>query len=82
MEYLVDLLKLILPAGVVLYGMYLVVMSFLSKEREKMLVELKSQHTESILPLRLQAAERICLLLERITPNNLVRRSNPTEFSR
>lgn len=81
MEYLVELLKLILPAGAVLYGMYLVVMSFLSKEREKMLVELKSQHTQTILPLRLQAAERICLLLERITPNNLVRRSSPSEFS-
>lgn len=81
MEYFIDLLKLILPAGAVLYGMYLVVMSFLSKEREKMLVDLKSQHTQTILPLRLQAAERICLLLERITPNNLVRRTNPSEFS-
>jgi hypothetical protein len=80
MEYFLELLKLILPAGAVLYGMYLVVMSFLSKEREKMLVDLKTQNTQTILPIRLQAAERICLLLERITPNNLVRRSNPSQF--
>ncbi|TDQ18405.1 hypothetical protein DFQ04_0204 [Algoriphagus boseongensis] len=80
MEYFLELLKLILPAGAVLYGMYLVVMSFLSKEREKMLVDLKTQNTQTILPIRLQAAERLCLLLERITPNNLVRRSNPSQF--
>jgi hypothetical protein len=57
--------------------MYLVVLSFLSKDREKMLVELKTQNSQTILPIRLQAAERLCLLLERITPNNLVRRANP-----
>ena len=81
MDYLIDLLKIILPAGAVLYGMYLVVISFLSKDREKMLVELKTQNTKVILPVRLQAAERLCLLLERITPNNLVRRSNPSQFT-
>ena len=77
MEYLFDLLKILLPAAAVLYGMYLVVVSFISKEREKMLVELKTKNTQTIIPVRLQAAERLCLLLERITPNNLVRRSSP-----
>jgi hypothetical protein len=81
MEYVLDLLKIILPAGAVLYGMYLVVISFLSKEREKMLVDLKTQNTQVILPIRLQAAERLCLLLERITPNNLVRRANASNFT-
>lgn len=81
MEYIVDLLKILLPAGAVLYGMYLVVVSFLSKEREKVLVELKTQNSQTILPIRLQAAERVCLFLERITPNNLVRRSNPGGLS-
>ena len=81
MDYILDLLKIILPAGIVLYGMYLVVVSFLSKEREKLLVDLKTQNTKVVLPIRLQAAERLCLLLERITPNNLVRRSNPNQLS-
>lgn len=81
MDYILDLLKIILPAGIVLYGMYLVVVSFLSKDREKLLVELKTQNTQVILPVRLQAAERLCLLLERITPNNLVRRSNPSQYT-
>lgn len=77
MDYIADFLKILLPAGIVLYGMYLVVLSFLSKDREKMLVELKTKNSQTILPIRLQAAERLCLLLERITPNNLVRRANP-----
>jgi hypothetical protein len=81
MDYVLDLLKIILPAGIVLYGMYLVVISFISKEREKLLVDLKTQNTQVILPIRLQAAERLCLLLERITPNNLVRRSNPGQIT-
>lgn len=81
MAYLADLLKIVLPAGLVIYGMYLTIMSFLQKEREKMLLDLKTQNTQTILPIRLQAGERLCLLLERITPNNLVRRINNPEYS-
>lgn len=81
MAYLADLLKIVLPAGLVIYGMYLTIMSFLQKEREKMLLDLKTQNTQTILPVRLQAGERLCLLLERITPNNLVRRINNPEYS-
>ncbi len=81
MDYIIDLLKILLPAGIVLYGMYLVVISFLSKERERMLVDLKTQNSQTILPIRLQAAERLCLFLERITPNNLVRRATPVAYS-
>ena len=81
MEYIADLLKIVLPAGLVIYGMYLTVMSFLNKEREKLLVDLKTQNTQTILPIRLQAGERLCLLLERITPNNLIRRVNNPTFS-
>jgi hypothetical protein len=81
MEYLADLLKIVLPAGLVIYGMYLTVMSFLQRDREKLLLDLKTQNTQTILPVRLQAGERLCLLLERITPNNLVRRVNNPEYS-
>lgn len=81
MEIVGDLLKIILPAALVLYGMYLTVMSFLKKDRDRMLVELKTQNTQTILPIRLQAGERLCLLLERITPNNLIRRVNQSSFS-
>ncbi|QDH77602.1 hypothetical protein FKX85_00510 [Echinicola soli] len=81
MEYIIELLKIILPAGLVIYGMYLVVVSFLSKDRESKLVALKTKNTQVIMPIRLQAGERLCLLLERLTPNNLVRRVNDQPYS-
>lgn len=81
MEYIADLLKIVLPAGLVIYGMYLTIMSFLKKDREKMLIDLKTHNTQTVLPIRLQAGERLCLLLERITPNNLIRRVNNPEYS-
>lgn len=81
MEYLADLLKIVLPAGLVIYGMYLTIMSFMKKDREKILVDLKTQNSKTVLPVRLQAGERLCLLLERITPNNMIRRVNNPEYS-
>jgi hypothetical protein len=76
MEIVTDLLKILLPGGLAVYGMYIVTVSFLKKEWEKRVLELKTKSSDTLLPIRLQAAERLCLLLERITPNNLVRRVN------
>src|SRR5690606_39444922 len=81
MDLIADILKIVLPAGLVIYGMYLVAVSFLKSERENKLISLKTKNSETILPLRLQAAERICLLLERVTPNNLIRRVNTGNYS-
>ena len=78
MEYLTDFLQLLVPAALVLYAVYLIVRSFLQKEFDKKLVDLKMSNNATIMPLRLQAYERICLLLERISPNNmLLRLSDP-----
>jgi len=81
MEVIVEILKITLPAGLVIYGMYLVAVSFLKTERDNKLISLKTKNTETILPIRLQAGERICLLLERVTPNNLIRRVNTGNYS-
>lgn len=81
MEEFVDILKIILPAGLVIYGMYITAVSFLKNERDNKLISLKTKNTEIILPVRLQAAERLCLLLERITPNNLIRRVNTGNYT-
>ena len=71
-DYIFDLLKVILPASLVLYGMYTVVNSYLTKEYQKRILELRMKNSEVVLPIRLQAYERVCLLLERITPSNLL----------
>ncbi|MEX2591456.1 MAG: hypothetical protein WD426_01695 [Anditalea sp.] len=81
MDAIVEILKIVLPAGLVIYGMYIIAVSFLKSERDKKLITLKTKNTETILPIRLQAAERLCLLLERITPSNLIRRVNTQNYS-
>lgn len=81
MEVIIDIVKIVLPAGLVIYGMYLIAVSFLKNERDNKLISLKTKNVETILPLRLQAGERICLLLERVTPNTLIRRVNTGSYS-
>jgi hypothetical protein len=81
MEILTELLKLIIPAGIVLYGMYLTIRTFLNKDFERRLVELKAKYIDVTLPLRLQAYERMALFLERISAPNLLMRLNNSELT-
>ncbi|HYG38150.1 MAG TPA: hypothetical protein VD908_06005 [Cytophagales bacterium] len=81
MELFIDFLKIILPATLVLYAMYLTFTSFLNKDFEKKVLELRTKNSDIILPIRLQAYERIILFLERITPNNLIIRVNNPSYS-
>lgn len=81
MEIFADFVKILLPAAIVLYAMFLTVRAFLNKELEKKLVEVRMRSTDVVLPVRLQAYERMCLFLERISPNNLIIRLNNEVFS-
>ncbi|MFN8354985.1 MAG: hypothetical protein U0Y10_11095 [Spirosomataceae bacterium] len=75
MELLMDLLKIVLPAGLVLYAMYLTVRTFVSKQFAEKQFDLKAETARTLLPIRLQAYERMTLFLERISPNNLLLRT-------
>lgn len=81
MEALTEFGKILLPAGFVLYAMYLTVRLFLKKEFDSKLVEIRGKNTEIVLPIRLQAYERVCLLLERISPKNLIPRVNTGDLT-
>ncbi len=76
MNVLIEFGKLLLPAVLVLYAMYITMKSILVKELEKKMVELKAESSRTVLPIRLQAYERLALFLERISPGNLVLRLN------
>jgi hypothetical protein len=80
-DYLYDLLKILLPAALVLYGMYALVNNYLTKEAQKRVLELRMKNAEVVLPIRLQAYERICLLLERLTPSNMLVRVSSAGMS-
>jgi len=81
MNEIFELLKIIIPAAVVLYAMYLTIRSFLQKEMDQKLADLKLKNAETVLPIRLQAYERMCLFLERISPSNILLRTNQADFS-
>jgi hypothetical protein len=81
MDILMEFVKILLPAGIVLYAMFLTVRSMLEKEIERKKVDLKYKLQETVVPLRLQAYERLALLLERITPKNIILRINNPAFS-
>ncbi len=69
-------MKLIIPAALVLYGMYITVKLLLEREADRHRYDVQSRYTETVVPVRLQAYERIVLFLERISPNNLLLRLN------
>jgi hypothetical protein len=80
METFIELFKIVAPAAIVLYGMFLVTKSFLNKDFEKKILELKIKHFDTTIQIRLQAYERMALYLERITPANLLPRVTESEY--
>ncbi len=81
MDALVEYGKILLPAALVLYAVYLMVRSFIIKEIELKKLEIRTRSIETILPNRLQAYERMCLFLERISPPNMLLRLNNPGYS-
>lgn len=81
MEMVYDLLKITIPAGLVLYLAYLLVRSFLQKQLDEIAFSVRQKNQEIVVPIRLQAYERVVLLLERITPSNLISRLSSSEYS-
>jgi hypothetical protein len=81
MEVFGNILLAGVPAGIVLYGSYLLVKTFVEKEQMAALGKLQIKTTEIALPMRFHAYERMVLYLERITPNNLISRLNNGEMN-
>jgi len=83
MEAIIEFIKILVPASVVLYAVYLMVRTFVAREIELKKLEVRSRSIETILPARLQAYERVTLFLERISPQNLlIRLNNPAYTAR
>jgi hypothetical protein len=72
MDVLVEFIKILVPASVVLYAAYLLVRAQVQKEVDLRKLEVRGKSIESVLPIRLQAYERMTLFLERVSPQNLL----------
>ncbi len=81
MEYLGDFLKIVLPAALVLYAVYMVLRSIGSREGEKYQNDLKLKGREIAFPIRLQAYERLILFLERVNLANIISRMDKSKLN-
>lgn len=76
MDAFLDILKYILPSTIVFLAVYFVLKKQQDTQLKREVIKGRQNIQNTVLPIRLQAYERIVLLLERITPQNLVMRAN------
>ena len=81
MNAIVEILKILIPAGAVFAAVYFLVKRFLDNDQKRREYELKKTALGTITPLKIQAYERIVIFLERINPNSLVVRVNKNNMS-
>jgi len=81
MDFILEILKILLPALVVFAASYVIIKAFMDNEQRKRTADLNVGSQKLITPLRLQAYERIVLFLERITPDQLVLRTFEPTYS-
>lgn len=74
MTELLNAIAYILPAVVVFIAVWFVLKSFFKQENVNRQLKMMEEKQRITLPVRLQAYERVVLLLERISPGNLVMR--------
>jgi len=71
---IVKLLLYLLPAVLVFITAFYLMKKFLDNQHRIKIIEARLQTRKDILPLKLQAYERLTLFLERVSPNNLLGR--------
>lgn len=69
---IIDILKIVLPALLVLLTAYLLIDKLLRSEEKRRNFELQKNGLSTITPIRLRAYERLMLVLERTTPSTLI----------
>jgi hypothetical protein len=72
---ILELLKYTIPALIVFLTAYLILTKLISNEDKRRKVETILNNQKMFLPIRLQAYERMILMLERLSPQSLVIRT-------
>ncbi|MFO7874345.1 MAG: hypothetical protein R6U62_07665 [Bacteroidales bacterium] len=81
MNDILYMLRYAIPSVVVFLTAYYLLKAFFQQENRRKQFDLAAERMRISLPLRLQAYERLILLLERISPNNLIMRVYRPEWS-
>ena len=81
MEILLEILKFSVPAILLLIALWLMLRSWSKNEEQRRKSEFNLHLSDEVLPVRLQAYERIILLLERISPESILLRVSRADQS-
>jgi hypothetical protein len=77
----IDVLKFVIPAVLVFIIAYSLLNKFMNENMNRLRIEQKKDEKDRLLPIKLQAYERMILFLERISLQNLIRSQNSSEIS-
>src|SRR4030043_48722 len=72
MELFMDILKITIPALLVLLTAWLLLRNMMKNDQDKRKQELILQNSRTVIPIKLQAYERIVLFLERISLESML----------
>lgn len=81
MEQILEILKYTLPSLVVFITAFYILSTFLKNQLILKQLEYKSKAVKETLPLRLQAYERLSLLIERLSPTSMIPRVKVANMS-
>ncbi len=81
MSEILAVLKYTIPAIIVFITAYTLLKEFFAQEVKKRHIQMVEEKHKVSLPLRMQAYERIILLLERIAPKNLIMRVHGSKMT-
>ncbi len=72
LSYILEMLKYILPATIVFLTVNFLLKNFFENEYQRRNMNIKAETAKMLTPIKLQAYERLVILLERMTPNSLI----------
>jgi hypothetical protein len=81
MEYIMDIIKITVPALLVFLTAWILLRNMIRNDQEKRRQEIIMQNTRIVTPIKLQAYERIILFLERISMESLLVRVSTPDIS-
>jgi hypothetical protein len=73
-QQILEILKYILPALIVLWASFLIVNKFLIREIERKQLAIFRENSKGMIQMRLQAYERLTIFVERMHPNSMISR--------
>lgn len=81
MSEILEILKYTLPALIVFLATWLIINQMIKNDQNRRNYEIFSKNQQIITPIRLQAYERLALLLERVSPESLIMRISKPNMS-